>query len=61
MKATEIVERSGADKKTRHRVRRLLSELLEIGQIERGPGKRYAIAGTQDSIAGNFLPTSGVK
>ncbi|HMU38840.1 MAG TPA: ribonuclease R [Pseudomonadota bacterium] len=61
MKATEIVERSGADKKTRHRVRRLLSELLEIGQIERGPGKRYAIAGTQDSIAGNFLPTSGAK
>jgi len=46
MKATEIVERSGADKKTRHRVRRLLAELLEAGQIERGPGKRYSIAGT---------------
>lgn len=46
MKATEIVERSGADKKTRHRVRRLLAELLEAGQIERGPGKRYCIAGT---------------
>lgn len=46
MKATEIVERSGADKKTRHRVRRLLAELVEAGQIERGPGKRYSISGT---------------
>jgi len=46
MKATELVERSGANKKTRHRVRRLLAELLEAGQVERGPGKRYSIAGT---------------
>ena len=46
MKATEIVERSGADKKTRHRVRRLLAELIEAGQIERGPGKRYSLSGT---------------
>ncbi len=56
MKATEILERSGADKKTRHRVRRLLAELLEAGQIERGPAKRYCIAGT---VAVSQAPTPG--
>ncbi len=58
MKATEIVERSGADKKTRHRVRRLLAELLEAGQIERGPGKRYAIAGSIAVEAGAPAPSA---
>lgn len=58
MKATEIVERSGADKKTRHRVRRLLAELLEAGQLERGPGKRYAVAGTVSLAAPQPAPTT---
>ena len=56
MKATEIAERTGADKKTRHRVRRLLSELLETGQIERGPAKRYFVAGAMSATITDGTP-----
>lgn len=45
LKATELVLRMGGDKKTRHRIRRLIGELVEDGIIERGPGGRYFIAG----------------
>ena len=41
LKATEIVTQLRATAKTRHRVRRLLNELLDDGVIDRGPAKRY--------------------
>ena len=51
LKATEIVVRLRGDQKTRHRIRRLISELLEDGVIERGPGGRYSIVGWQPTPA----------
>ena len=47
LKATEIVVRLRGDQKTRHRIRRLIGELIEDGVIERGPGGRYSIVGWQ--------------
>ena len=51
LKATEIVVRLRGDQKTRHRIRRLIGELLEDGVIERGPGGRYSIVGWQPAPA----------
>jgi ribonuclease R len=45
LKATEIVVRLRGTAKTRHRIRRLMGELVEDGVIERGPGGRYFIVG----------------
>lgn len=51
LKATEIVVRLRGDQKTRHRIRRLIGELVEDGVIERGPGGRYSIVGWQPAAS----------
>lgn len=56
LKATELVVRMRGDKKTRHRIRRLMGELVEDGIIERGPGGRYFIVGWNPAPAAPAAP-----
>jgi ribonuclease R len=44
-KATELLVLLNADQKARHRIRRVVGELIEEGVIERGPNKRYQLVG----------------
>ena len=44
-KATELLVLLNADQKARHRIRRVVGELIEEGVLERGPNKRYQLVG----------------
>jgi len=45
LRADELVTLLAADAKGKHRVRRILSELLDDNSVEKGPGGRYRLAG----------------
>jgi ribonuclease R len=45
LRADELVTALGVDAKGKHRVRRLLSDLIDENSIEKGPGGRYRLVG----------------
>lgn len=57
LKATELLLLLGADQKTRHRVRRLIGELIEEGVLERGPNKRYQLINWTPPVSSRPAPT----
>lgn len=57
VKATDLLLLLGADQKTRHRVRRIIGELIEEGVIERGPSKRYQLVGWTPPLSSRPAPT----
>jgi ribonuclease R len=59
-KMTDLARALSIDGRNRHRLRRLLQELQEVGDIERGPGARYRVPGAgngaDEAVRGSAVP-----
>ena len=59
-KVTELATAMSLDGHGRHRLRRLLEELLDAGQVEKAPGARYRLPGAGDAAdAATGAPVAG--
>lgn len=60
LSAHELMVHLSADLKGRHRLRKLLAELVESGSIEKAPRGRYRLVGRQPATPAGELPANWV-